>query len=156
MRTYPSIAALFGGTVLAFVFTYVTGYLAAVAWPAWFAVFARQHVSLALFVSDLTLFSLPIGLISFAFGFALFRILKSTRGGVLVSCITGWLIPVVLLQVFVFSASTQEALTQLSGLVSQPSYWLGMLPVPLALFWAARLSRRSNPSVARTQSGGPR
>lgn len=156
MRTYPSIAALFGGTVLALVLTYITGYLAAIAWPAWFAAFAKQHLSLALFVSDLTLCSLPVGLISFAFGFAFFRVLRTARVGILVSCIAGWLVPVVILQVFAYSTSTKEALAQLNALLSHPSYWLAMLPVPLALAWAAWLSRRFDPSADRTRALGPR
>jgi hypothetical protein len=155
MRIYPSIAALFGGTVLAVVLSHITGYLAAIGWPAWFAAFARRHVSLALFISDLTLFSLPVGLISFAFGFALFRVLRTARAAILVSCIAGWLVSVVFLQVLAFSASTKEAFGQLSALLSHPSYWLAMLPVPLALASAAWLLRRANPSVERTHNGRP-
>lgn len=91
MTRLPILKALIAGVILGFVVMGVGGLLAAIAWPPWFAEFARGHSRMANLISDTALYVLPIGVLAFFFGVGLFGWLKPARTSLLIACVAGYL-----------------------------------------------------------------
>jgi hypothetical protein len=68
VRKNPVLLAILGGVVLYGLLLFITGRLAAIAWPPWFADFARTHGGFARVLSDTVLFVVPVVVITFFFG----------------------------------------------------------------------------------------
>jgi hypothetical protein len=137
VQRLPVLTALIGGVVLSILVMTVGGYLAAVAWPQWFSDFARANVRTAMLASDTVLFVLPIGLLAFAFGFALFRLLRSARAGLVVAVVAAYFMTGILVEIFSISAWAEDPFVVWARLWSDPAAWYRLSAVPAALTLAA-------------------
>src|SRR5262245_57225473 len=93
MTRRPVLTSMVAGVVLCAIVVCVGGFLAAIAWPSWYADFARSNARAANLISDTVLVVLPIGLLAFLFGLGLFRWLIPAQAGLVVACIGGCFIP---------------------------------------------------------------
>lgn len=133
MRKNPLLLAILGGALLYALLLFVTGRLAAIAWPPWFADFARANGGFARVLSDTVLFVVPVIVITFFFGVLLFRFLRSAEPRLAIACCAGWLVPFFALQYLSIAAVTDRPWPVFLGLLSDVSYWYNAFAVPVGL-----------------------
>jgi hypothetical protein len=78
-RSRPLLIAIAIGLVFAVLNELVTGMIAAVAWPHWYAVFARTHRHLSLELWSIFATTLPLALLAAGFGVLLARLANASR-----------------------------------------------------------------------------
>ncbi len=80
MTRFRPLFALVSGLILCFVMVYVGGYLAAIAIPkAYFDLFTRSHLLLALTIEEAIVFALPCFLLALGWTLLTLRTLTPTR-----------------------------------------------------------------------------
>ena len=140
MTRLPVLKALIAGVILGFVVMGVGGLLAAIAWPSWFAEFARGHSRMANLISDTALYVLPIGMLAFLFGVGLFGWLKPARISLLIACVAGYLGIALLADMLTIFANIDEPLAVWASIWSESGTWYRVATVPVALALARVVS----------------
>jgi hypothetical protein len=141
--TLSAVFAALAGASLAALLVHFVGFLAAVQSPAWLMGLSRPgHFDLA---RTLLWVSLPVGLIAYAFGECVFRLLSSSRKLAFTACLLGWIVPTLFVQLFTDSTGAAGAASNLFALLLNAGYWLAMAPVPAGLWLACRRARENLP-----------
>jgi hypothetical protein len=91
-RSWPVLAAIAVGLVFAVVDEFVTGAIAAVAWPHWYTAFATMHKHMGLEIWWVVAETLPIACIAAGFGGLLARLAKASSMALPCVSIAAWVI----------------------------------------------------------------
>ena len=148
--TVPVLESLASGLALFAVLTVVVGFLAAIAIPpGYFAYFGRDHIGLALLLSNTVIVAVPIAAVGFLWCSITMRLVRLPAVSAAVLCLVGYLIGLVYSYVEAiagFLALQVEGKVPLSVfLLSGLTWWNAplFLAVPLGIVSAATLEARS-------------